>query len=129
MDQTEEERLLWRTVWGLKIKNKVQHFRWRLIQNKLPVEINLKKRGVQIEGPCKQCGEGLETVEHLLFHCAKAKLVWRISPVRLTGLEQYSVKANDWWLELSKAARKKDIKDRIELTAYLMLHLWKARNK
>lgn len=29
------------------------------------------RRGIQTYGFCRQCGEGLESVEHLFFHCLK----------------------------------------------------------
>lgn len=83
----EEERKMWNQIWSLDIKKKIQHFIWRAFHNQLLVEVNLKKRGTQVDGVCRQCGEGMETMEHLFFHCAKAKMVWRLAPANWEGLQ------------------------------------------
>ena len=36
----------------------------------------LKKRGRALANRCFLCGEGEETVGHLLLHCSKAKILW-----------------------------------------------------
>lgn len=65
MEKSEGDKgKMWKKVWSLNIKKKIQHFLWRAVHNQIPVESNLKKRGIQVEGICKQCGEGMETVEH-----------------------------------------------------------------
>lgn len=66
---------------SLDIKKKIQHFIWRACHNRIPVGANLMKKGVQIDGICKQCGEGMETGEHLFFQCANSRLIWRLAPV------------------------------------------------
>lgn len=33
------EELLWKRIWSLNIKKKVQHFIWRTYHNKIPVEL------------------------------------------------------------------------------------------
>ena len=36
----------------------------------------LKKRGRALANRCFLCGEGEETVGHLLLHCSKVKILW-----------------------------------------------------
>lgn len=81
----KEEELLWKDIWNLNIKKKVQHFIWRGSHNKIPIGANLKKRGLQVDEWCKQCGEGMERVEHLFFHCPIAQVIWKLSPVQWDG--------------------------------------------
>lgn len=68
------EELLWKRIWSLNIKKKVQHFIWQGCHNKIPIGVNLKKHGVKVIDRCKQCGEGLETIEHLFATVQKLKL-------------------------------------------------------
>lgn len=70
-----KEILLWKKLWSLDVKRKIQHFLWRACHNSIPVANNLQKRGMRVDGICRQCGEASETVEHLFFHCAKAQII------------------------------------------------------
>lgn len=70
----EGDEKLWKGIWNLNINKKIQHFIWRACHNKIPVGVNLRKKGMEIDEVCKQCGKELETVEHLFFHCPKARL-------------------------------------------------------
>ena len=36
----------------------------------------LKKRGRSLANRCFLCAEGEETIDHLLIHCSKAKILW-----------------------------------------------------
>lgn len=82
----DDERKLWGKIWSLNIKRKAQHFLWRACNNCISVRACLKKGGIKTDGMCKQCREGLETVEHLFFYCPKTQLIWKISPVSWEGL-------------------------------------------
>lgn len=72
---------LWKHVWGLKVKFKLKHFLWKCLHNCLPVNEMIHRRtgiGTQV---CTICGEGVGTVEHVLFDCESAKRIWKLSPV------------------------------------------------
>lgn len=49
-----------------------------------------------MDGMCKECGEGLETVEHVFFHCPKTQLIWKISPNNWDGLFHATDSFNGW---------------------------------
>lgn len=68
----QEEVKLWQSIWNLDIKRKVQHFIWRLCHNRIPVGANLMQRAMAVAGICRQCGDSMETAEHVFFHCTKA---------------------------------------------------------
>lgn len=95
----QEDRKLWKKIWNMDIKRKIQHFIWRSCHNKLPVSVNLRKRGIEVEEICKQCGEGIETMKHVFFHCAKEKLIWKIALISWEGLDNYTYSFKEWWRE------------------------------
>lgn len=58
-----------------------QHFLWKACHNRIPLGVNLRKKGIKVDGVCKQCGDGLETEEHLFFYCENVRLVWKLAPI------------------------------------------------
>lgn len=78
------------------------------------------KRGIQTNGICKQCEEGLESVEHLFFHCPKTQLIWKLSPVSWEGLSNFIDSLKAWWTEQGKAENGQELVHRQELLAYIM---------
>lgn len=113
----------------MKIKKKVKHFIWRICHDRLPVTSILRKRGLEVDDTCKVCGEGKETVNHLFFHCLKANIIWKLAPVRWEISEQQALSFKQWWSSLENAENSKEMSDRKELTAYILWHIWKNRNR
>lgn len=66
--RNEEERNLWKGIWSMNVKKKLQHFIWRACYNRLPVSSSLRKKGIELDKTFKLCGKEKETVEHLFFH-------------------------------------------------------------
>lgn len=112
----------------MAIKKKVQHFIWHSCHDRMPVASNLRKRGVEIDTICKCCGEGQETMEHLMFHCAVAKRIWKLAPVPWDGLEHFTSSLKEWWTQVGNAKNRNEMNDRLELSAYIMWQIWKCRN-
>lgn len=83
----EEDRNLWKGIWNMNIKKKIQHFIWRVCHNRIPVNSSLRKRGIELDKSCRFCGEGREIVEHLFFHFDQAKTIWKLTPVQWEGLD------------------------------------------
>ena len=77
---------MWKKLWQLKVKAKLKRFMWKCLQNYLLVnEITFKRFGKEEErSDC--CGDNMETIEHLLFFCTNATIVWKMAPVRWDGL-------------------------------------------
>lgn len=92
----QEDGKLWKTIWTMDIKCKLQHFIWCACLNRISVGANLKKRGMEVDGICKYCGEAMEIVEHLVFHRAKAKLLWKLAPVQWDGIQQHIFSFKEW---------------------------------
>lgn len=111
------------------MKKKVQHFLWRSCNNSLPVNLNMLRRGIHIDAICNQCGMEPESVEHVMFKCTKAQLVWKLAPVRWDGILEYQNTFKEWWRNKGDSTLKDRIQERLEISAYLFWHLWKARNE
>ena len=83
----ESDNNLWKTLWNLNIKHNLKIFIRRCINNTLPTKENIfrKKKG---DTQCKECGEGMEIVEHIFYQCSKAQLRWELSPINWDGMRQ-----------------------------------------
>ncbi|XP_071731923.1 uncharacterized protein [Rutidosis leptorrhynchoides] len=50
---------------------------WRVKQNRIPVRVELDKRGIDLDSVrCPIYDDGLETVEHIFIHCSFARNLW-----------------------------------------------------
>ncbi|XP_071689022.1 uncharacterized protein [Rutidosis leptorrhynchoides] len=59
------------------LPKKVGLFVWRAKQNRIPVRVELDKRGIDLDSVrCPVCDNDLETVEHIFIHCQFAKDLW-----------------------------------------------------
>ncbi|XP_071920757.1 uncharacterized protein [Coffea arabica] len=77
---------------------------------------------------CLGCGEKLETLEHLLLKCKKAKEIWKATPIQWDGIQELTGNFNSWWAALSEAIQRDQGMDHISLTAYILWQIWKSRN-
>ncbi|KAL4280566.1 hypothetical protein GQ457_03G000290 [Hibiscus cannabinus] len=70
----EWSRLVWRGI----APPKVEFFYWLVVQNRIPVKVELVKRGVSsiTELSCPLCGNKFEIAAHLLFNCDISWLIW-----------------------------------------------------
>ena len=76
-------RKIWKTIWKLRIPQKIKHFAWRAGRDILATKSNLAKRRITPNGICDLCGHNEETVSHLLWGCDHAKEVWMNSKMVL----------------------------------------------
>lgn len=69
-----------KNVWRLKTQPKIKTFLWKAPVRALPTGEQLIRRGIGNTPSCHRCGE-LESVEHILLSCAKAREVWAMVPI------------------------------------------------
>nr|XP_027067776.1 uncharacterized protein LOC113693433 [Coffea arabica] len=122
-------RMGWKHLWNLNVKQKIKVFIWKCMNNALPVRELIYDRTKLGEPICTGCGEGEETVEHLLFHCKNAEQVWNISPVQWEGAADQRGCFRRWWSALLGTRARQGGLEHICLTANSLWHLWKARNE
>ena len=61
-------------LWATKIAEKIKAFLLLCNHRSLPVGTWVQKRG--IDGKCRLCSSGLESLEHFLWECSHAQDVW-----------------------------------------------------
>jgi len=75
-------------LWKLKVPSKVATFAWRLLKDRLPTKVNLRRRQLELDDfLCPFCISTEESAGHLFFHCDKILPVWweSMSWVSLVG--------------------------------------------
>nr|XP_027124194.1 uncharacterized protein LOC113740878 [Coffea arabica] len=77
---------------------------------------------------CNDCGEDIETLEHMLFYCLEAQKVWKLAPIKWEGFENLQHNIWKWW-QAVMTGTKEQATDHINLTVIILWKLWKARNK
>ncbi|KAK3222105.1 hypothetical protein Dsin_009130 [Dipteronia sinensis] len=69
-------RKWWSSLWNLNLPSSVRIFVWRACINVIPSGFALWKRKIVDQPVCVGCGSGVDTPEHSLFWCKKARKVW-----------------------------------------------------
>ncbi|XP_071738910.1 uncharacterized protein [Rutidosis leptorrhynchoides] len=60
------------------VPEKIGIFVWRAQRNRLPVRVELEKKGIDLDSiRCPICNEDLESIEHVLLKCSYAVDVWK----------------------------------------------------
>lgn len=67
----------WQKLWKLKVTPKIKTFWWRVINDFLPVGVNLARRHIDTQNVCMDCKCEEETVFHVLVKCTFARLFWQ----------------------------------------------------
>ena len=67
------DKKVWNIIWSMKIPNKVKIFLWKCCVDAIPCCDELWKKKVRKNPNCIVCGEGKETIEHVLLLCEWTK--------------------------------------------------------
>ena len=102
---------------------------WKCINNALPVKEVIFSRSKKGDPICKACGEGVETVEHVLLNCRQANQVWHIAPTQWGGAKDKQGCFKAWWTEITGAKSRQDGEDHLALTVNILWQVWKSRNE
>ena len=73
----ENQDGVFNVLWKVKIPCKASIFAWRLIRDRLPTKVNLRRRNVEINDPtCPFCKNKEEDATHFFFSCSKFLRLW-----------------------------------------------------
>ncbi|XP_038979976.1 uncharacterized protein LOC120110111 [Phoenix dactylifera] len=110
-------------VWRFGLHQRVALFLWKVAWARLPTCSELCRRGMGLSPLCPDCGVD-ESVDHVLFHCAWARGVWR-----LTGIPEDTWRSREFYLEEVRlwagSTQMRGLAIRASCTAY---QIWLARN-
>ena len=81
---------IYQQIWGLETSPKIKHFLWKCLSNALPVMENMAYRHIAKDKSCSRCGGEAESVNHLLFHCPYARLIWAVANVHIPPAGRWS---------------------------------------
>ena len=66
----------WRSIWNPIVPPKLGFFAWEASWGKVLTLDQLKRKGIPLVNRCCLCEENEETINHLLIHCLRAKMLW-----------------------------------------------------
>lgn len=117
----------WRFKSRLRVPNKIRSFTWRACKNILPTKANLFQRKIALDNICEVCGNFEKTTGHVLWHCYRAKGVWKEA-----GLDKDKVMDNCpefidllWYVRNVKQWSEEDI----GLMVMMAWGIWTNRNE
>ncbi|KAL4325829.1 hypothetical protein GQ457_11G022230 [Hibiscus cannabinus] len=67
---------LWNVAWRLKVPQRVRVLFWLLFNNKLLTNVERNRRHLTDVATCLVCGQGDETVDHVLRGCGCSRRIW-----------------------------------------------------
>ncbi|XP_013690321.2 uncharacterized protein LOC106394286 [Brassica napus] len=116
-------------VWKVNTAPKIKIFMWRALSNALGVSEECIARGMKVDSRCQRCGEEGESINHVLFTCPAARLVWATSgfPFLQRSFEYRSLYENfSHLLDTGKDSRvPKDVSCSFP---WILWMLWKNKN-
>ncbi|CAN6974594.1 unnamed protein product [Brassica rapa subsp. trilocularis] len=116
-------------VWKVNTAPKIRIFLWKALSNALSVTDELIARGMKVDSRCQRCGFSSESINHILFSCPVARLLWaQIGfPFPPRGFENRSLlEIFSYLLEIKSNKELPDALTRI--FPWVLWMLWKNKN-
>ena len=74
---------VWKTLWKLKVLNKIKVFGWLACRSILPTRVNLSRKQIIADNRCEACKTEPKTEIHALWNCGVAQDSWAGYSARL----------------------------------------------
>lgn len=116
---------VWDKLWRLCTPSKIKHFCWKALNEILPTKCNLAKRGLDVPLSCPICMNSIESTDHILFDCYRAREIWSQVCGKTFLDEDFNNSLGDRWLKISENTSKEEL----ELVTVTCWSIWMDRNK
>ncbi|CAA7041304.1 unnamed protein product [Microthlaspi erraticum] len=118
---------IYEKCWKVKSTPKIKVFMWKACSGSLAVMERLRTRGIRGDLGCLLCQHELESINHILFECPQARLVWALSNV--PSPENGFCSSLFENLNLFGVMARKDVPEDIRsVPPWVLWVLWKNRN-
>ena len=117
-------REVWKSLWKLKLPNKIKVFGWRACRCILPTRVNLSKKRIIADNRCEACKTELETEIHAIWNCGVAQDIWAGCSRRLQKCHMGPEDMMRLWEELTGRLTI----DELELFLVQAWFIWNQRN-
>lgn len=101
MSEVGREARWWNKLWKMKVPNKVKVFVWKSFHNSIPTMVNLRNHHVLVNGSCSVCKEEMETTDHALFQCSRAREIWEVLYPLMHVSSSSRLDIKDRWLRFA----------------------------
>ncbi|KAG7599579.1 Zinc finger CCHC-type [Arabidopsis suecica] len=116
-------------VWKLPIMPKIKHFLRRSLSQALATMTRLNSRGMNVDRTCPRCRKEEESINHALFSCPFAMMVWRLASIPPLRNIRFTPVFEENLSNLMNLLTNQTIQDDQKLMPYWFLwRIWKARN-
>ena len=117
-------------IWNANVQPKISFFVWEATWGKALTLDKVQKRGWALANRCFLCLENEETIDHLLLHCSRTKVLWDLlfTVFGVSWVLPYSVKETllSWHGSFVGKKRKKVWR---AAPLHIFWTVWKARNR
>ncbi|CAL9226865.1 unnamed protein product, partial [Arabidopsis halleri] len=115
-------------IWKLQITPKIRHFLWRCLSGAVATATQLNSRTIPADPICQRCCKEEETINHILFTCPFADVVWR-QVNGIVGQLNFSTNLENNFSNLllrTKITSSSNFQRFLPL--WIVWRLWKSRN-
>ncbi|KAK6154844.1 hypothetical protein DH2020_009092 [Rehmannia glutinosa] len=114
----------WKKLWNLRILPKIKHFSWRACLNALPTKDKMLEKNMATDPVCAICGDGTETLNHLILECRETLPVWIYNPIRIDTIKvPFGSYKNFLWCQMNSSPA-----ETVEFICITAWCIWTARN-
>ncbi|RVW35300.1 putative ribonuclease H protein [Vitis vinifera] len=116
-------------IWNANVQPKISFFAWEATWGKAITLDKLQKRGWALANRCFLCLENEETIDHLLLHCSRTRVLWDLlfTILGVSWVLPYSVKETLLSWHGSFVGKKRNKVWRAA-PLHIFWTVWKARN-